>query len=69
LYLEFNDGSHFEIYADAEMRFTGIIPYDPDIGSIVQRTFIIAKTSNLTAAIVDDTGFSISDPSLLCYNK
>ncbi len=65
LYFEFDDGSHFEMYADAEMRFTGIIEFDPHLGSIVERTFTLAKTSTLIAVKVDESGIAFSDPSLL----
>jgi hypothetical protein len=60
LYIEFADGSHFEIYANAELRATGIIPYDPCMGSIVERIFALATASPLLAAKVDDTGVSVT---------
>ena len=67
LYFEFDDGSHVEIYADAEMLSPGLIGYDPRIGSIVDRTFAIAKTGAMTAVMVNDSGISYSKP--LLYDK
>lgn len=61
LYLEFEDGNHFEIYAAAEMHFTGTIQYDPDLGSIAERTFTMAKTSTLLAAKVEGACVWFSD--------
>lgn len=51
LYLEFADGSHFEIYADAELRFTGLKQFDPAIGSIVDRAFTQAKKEGKAAKV------------------
>lgn len=57
LYLEFDDGSHFEIYADAALRFTGMIKFNPQIGSIAENKINMAKTTPLATAMASTDGF------------
>ncbi len=64
LYLEFADGSHFEIYADAPLRFTGIIKYQEHIGSIAESKITMAKTTPLSAAMASADGF-LFEPGVL----
>jgi len=51
LYLEFHDGSHFEIYSQQEMHFTGVVEYKEELGSVAENIFNLALINETIVAI------------------
>jgi len=56
-YLEFDDGSHFEMYTNQEIHFCKIIENNEEIGSVVDRIFDLALKNETIVAKADRSSY------------